>query len=119
MTEPRKPPFAYRMSTAGATRDRAWRCLHCLPFVLLLLLATPAGRADDVPTRLSFDDADVAPLLRTDFFGIYFGGQKAGWARSSTDRTYDPNNPSFVYQSESHTQFKSGDAEQHMNLESR
>jgi hypothetical protein len=97
-----------KSSTAHTLTHRIRRCLCHSAFYLLLLRAAAFAHAHDPPTRLSFHDADIPSMLRTDFYGAYLGSQRAGWARMSTSRTSDPQKAGFVRQFELHTGVKAG-----------
>ena len=56
-------------------------------WITLVLLCAPAHVwADSKRPKPPLTDKDIAPLLRTDYYGAYMAGNKIGWARTSLSR---------------------------------
>jgi hypothetical protein len=107
-------PYFDPQQDAQSTRTQH---LRYPALIVLLFILNCAARADDVPTRLPFKDADLVPLLRTDLFGVYIGGQKRGWERISTERAGKTQNPVFIRRNELHFARKANWAERFDSLE--
>lgn len=72
-----------------------------LVVLLLILLGTPVTTlAQQTPSRLPVHDKDIDNLLRTDYYGVYMLGKKAGWARLSLTRLHDAKTPGYALRME-------------------
>ena len=65
-------------------------------FVLCLLSATATAAAEQQAVRLPLQDQDLQRRLRTDYYGVYILGTKAGWAKESFTKQLDAKAPGYL-----------------------